>query len=60
MNNALSSIGLERVFEVDDKELEKTDWFDLETVSTAHNDFFDSRSVNYSKRQKSITSDDLF
>lgn len=60
MNNALSSIGLERVFEVDEKELEKTDWFDLETVSTAHNDFFDSRSVNYSKRQKSITSDDLF
>lgn len=60
MNNALSSIGLESVFEVDEKELEKTDWFDLETVSTAHNDFFDSRSVNYSKRQKSITSDDLF
>lgn len=60
MNNALSSIGLERVFEVDEKELEKTDWFDLETVSTAHNDFFDSRAVNYSKRQKSITSDDLF
>lgn len=60
MNNSLSSIGLERIFEVDEKELEKTDWFDLETVSTAHNDFFDSRSVNYSKRQKSMTAQDLF
>ena len=60
MNNSLDSIGLERIFEVDEKELEKTDWFDLETVSTAHNDFFDSRSVNYSKRQKSMTAQDLF
>src|SRR5574344_294692 len=58
MNNSLNSIGLERIFEVDEKELEKTDWFDLETVSTAHNDFFDSRSVNYSKRQKSMTAQD--
>ena len=60
MNNSLDAIGLDRVFEVDEKELEKTDWFDLETVSTAHNDFFDSRSVNYSKRQKSMTAEDLF
>lgn len=60
MNNSLDAIGLDRIFEVDEKELEKTDWFDLETVSTAHNDFFDSRSVNYSKRQKAMTADDLF
>lgn len=60
MNNSLDAIGLDRIFEVDEKELEKTDWFDLETVSTAHNDFFDSRSVNYSKRQKSMTAEDLF
>ena len=60
MNNSLESIGLSRIFEVDEKELEKTDWFDLETVSTAHNDFFDSKSVNYSKRQKAMTADDLF
>lgn len=60
MNNSLHAIGLDRIFEVDAKELEKTDWFDLETVSTAHNDFFDSKSVNYSKRQKSMTADDLF
>mgnify|MGYP001335256023 FL=1 len=60
MNNSLEAIGLSRIFEVDEKELEKTDWFDLETVSTAHNDFFDSKSVNYSKRQKAMTADDLF
>lgn len=60
LNNSLEAIGLERIFEVDDKEVEKTDWFDDEVVATKHLDFFHKRSVNYSKRTKSITADDLF
>ena len=48
------------VFSVDEAMLEKTDWFNDEVISTKHVDFFDKRSVNYSKRQKSITSSDLF
>ena len=44
----------------DNEELEKTDWFDDEIMSTKHWDFFVKRSVNYNKRAKSITSDDLF
>jgi len=27
---------------------------------TKHTDFFNKRSINYTKRQKSITEDDLF
>lgn len=59
-NKSLMAIGLEKVFEVDDTLLAETDWFDDEIMSTKHGDFFVKRSVNYNKRSKSITSDDLF
>ena len=38
----------------------QTEWFDDEIIGTKHGDFFVKRSINYSKRTKSITSDDLF
>lgn len=60
INNSLVAIGLEKVFEVDEKEVEKTDWFTEEVVATKHVDFFSKRSVNYTKRSRSITQDDLF
>ena len=60
LNNSLDSIWIERIFEVDEKELQKTDWFDDEIMSTKHGDFFVKRSVNYNKRAKSVTSNDLF
>ena len=59
-NNSLESIGIEKVFDVDETLLVKTEWFDDEIIGTKHGDFFVKRSVNYSKRTKSITSDDLF
>lgn len=60
LNNSLASIGYERIFEVDDKAVEETDWFDDEIVATKHSDFFNKRSINYTKRSRSITGDDLF
>lgn len=60
LNNSLEAIGLERIFETDDEEVEKTLWFDEEIVSTKHVDFFEKRSVNYTKRSQSMTADDLF
>jgi ribonucleoside-diphosphate reductase beta chain len=59
-NNSLESIGIEKVFEVDEKLLAETEWFDDEIIATKHGDFFVKRSINYSKRTQSITSDDLF
>ncbi|WP_178987202.1 ribonucleotide-diphosphate reductase subunit beta [Winogradskyella schleiferi] len=59
-NNSLESIGIDKVFEVNDTLLEQTEWFDDEIIGTKHGDFFVKRSINYSKRTKSITSDDLF
>lgn len=59
-NNSLASIGVPKVFDVDQVLLSETDWFDDEIIGTKHGDFFVKRSINYSKRTKSITSDDLF
>lgn len=60
LNNSLESIGYDKIFEVDENKVELTDWFDDEIVATKHGDFFVKRSINYNKRSKSITSDDLF
>ncbi len=59
-NNSLESIGIEKIFDIDKEKLAQTDWFDDEIIGTKHGDFFVKRSINYSKRTKSITSDDLF
>ncbi len=59
-NNSLESIGIDKIFDIDQKLLAQTEWFDDEIIGTKHGDFFVKRSINYSKRTKSITSDDLF
>ncbi|OBQ57157.1 ribonucleotide-diphosphate reductase subunit beta [Tamlana sp. s12] len=59
-NNSLESIGIGKVFTVNEKLVAETEWFDDEIIGTKHGDFFVKRSINYSKRTKSITSDDLF
>jgi ribonucleoside-diphosphate reductase beta chain len=59
-NQSLESIGIEKVFEIDEKLLQETEWFDDEIIGTKHGDFFVKRSINYSKRTQSITSEDLF
>lgn len=59
-NNSLESIGVHKIFETDQKLLEQSDWFDDEVIGTKHGDFFNKKSINYNKKGKSITSDDLF
>ena len=58
-NNSLESIGIEKAFEIDQELVSQTEWFDDEIIGTKHGDFFVKRSINYSKRTQSITSDDL-
>lgn len=60
LNNSLESIGYNKIFEINQELVQLTDWFDDEIVATKHGDFFVKRSINYNKRSKSITSDDLF
>lgn len=59
-NNSLESIGIKKIFEIDEDLIAQTEWFDDEIIGTKHGDFFVKRSINYSKRTQSITSDDLF
>jgi len=59
-NNSLQSIGINKIFDIDEELVSQTDWFDDEIVATKHWDFFVKRSTNYNKKSKSITSDDLF
>lgn len=59
-NNSLESIGIKKIFETDPKLIEKSDWFYDEVIATKHGDFFNKKSINYNKKSKSITSEDLF
>lgn len=60
LNKSLQSIGYAPNFEIDESVVEQTDWFDDEIIGTKHGDFFVKRSINYNKRSRSITGDDLF
>ena len=59
-NNSLESIGIKKIFDVDHTFLKESDWFYDEVIGTKHGDFFNKKSINYNKKNKSITSDDLF
>lgn len=59
-NNSLHSIGIRKIFTTDEALLKESDWFYDEVIATKHGDFFNKKSINYSKKTKSITSDDLF
>ena len=59
-NNSLVRIGMKPFFEVDFLEVEKTLWFDVEITATKEGDFFYKKQIDYNKKSKSITADDLF
>ena len=59
-NNSMESLNIAPIFEIDQDMLAETQWFDEELNSTSEGDFFVKRSVNYTKKKKSITQDDLF
>jgi len=59
-NNSLNRIQMDSIFDVDKDLLKNVHWFDLEIMSTKEGDFFYKRQIDYSKKTKSITEDDLF
>lgn len=60
MNQSLSKIGYSPVFDVDKNELRKADWFDEQLFGNNMTDFFFSKPVEYSKKNKSFNEEDLF
>lgn len=59
-NQSLQSIDIPAVFAVDPTLLAQTEWFDEEILATKQVDFFTKRAINYTKRSRSITAEDLF
>lgn len=59
-NNSLNKINLKNAFEINIELLEPTLWFDVEISSTKEGDFFYKKSIDYNKKSKSITENDLF
>ena len=59
-NKSLKSIGVKKIFDINNNIVNETEWFNDEIIGTKHGDFFVKRSINYSKRTQSITGDDIF
>lgn len=60
INDSLDQIGFKKIFEVDEKLLEETAWFDEELLGSNATDFFHSRPVEYSKHSQNYDEDELF
>lgn len=59
-NKGLEQAGFPAVFQVNNELLTNVRWFDVQNSSTTHTDFFQKRSVNYTKFSKSFDEEDLF
>lgn len=59
LNQSLEAIGLDPIG-FSDVSKEQLQWFDDELSGTKNNDFFSKRSVAYTKRNKSVTAEDIF
>jgi ribonucleotide reductase beta subunit family protein with ferritin-like domain len=59
-NNSLRKINMQPLFEINTNSLESTKWFEVEITATKEGDFFYKKQIDYNKKSKAITEDDLF
>ena len=60
LNTTLSQIGYPNVFEIDEKLLEKTEWFNEQVLGNSQSDFFHGRPTEYGIANQSFSEDDIF
>lgn len=60
INYSLELLDLPKIYTLDQQQLEKFDFFELEQDSTIHVDFFHKTSPNYNKHSRTETKDSLF
>jgi ribonucleoside-diphosphate reductase beta chain len=60
MNKSLESIHFPKIYDIDIEKQKKFWWFEEEILATNYVDFFNQRSVDYSKNNKSFGEEDLF
>ena len=60
LNSGLAGVGFPEIFEVDELELKKVDWFEDKVLGVTRQDFFNTRPTTYTRAQQSFTAKDLF
>lgn len=60
LNSTLSQIGFPKVFDINEKLLEKTEWFNEQVLGNSQSDFFNSRPTEYGVANQSFSEDDIF
>jgi ribonucleoside-diphosphate reductase beta chain len=60
INESMTQIGLKEVFEIDEKLLSSTTWFDEELLGNNMTDFFHSKDTGYSKKSQCFDAVELF
>lgn len=60
VDESLSKIGFEKIFNISSEEYKPMQWFDEEIFANELDDFFAKRPTAYTKHDKSITAGDLF
>ena len=56
----MAMIGCNSLFEINRDILKHTEWFEIESNSETHTDFFYKTPTNYTKKQQSISAEDIF
>lgn len=59
-NESLQMVNIDPIFEVDEEELKKVEWFDLQLTAVSEGDFFYKKLSDYNKKNKAITADNIF
>ena len=60
INDSLQQIGFKKIFDINNDLIQKTTWFEEDSLGNNMSDFFFSKPVEYAKHNKSFDEDDLF
>lgn len=60
LNESLEKVGYNRVFDVSEDIIDKTQWMEEEVYMSTLTDFFHKKPTDYAKKTQSITDEDLF
>jgi ribonucleoside-diphosphate reductase beta chain len=60
LNNSLIQIGYNKIFDVNEELLSKTNWFDAQVLGNSQSDFFHTRPTEYGIANQSFSEDELF
>lgn len=60
LDSSMKEIGFESGFSIDQELLQKSYWMDEDTIGNTSTDFFNKKPVEYAKKNKSFSAEELF